>query len=146
MRFTPVHTGRARVPAPDASCCRWRRVLAAQQEEGLALLREAGIRPWSMGPIPARRFPQLLRLPTLLFRALARSAVKIDPLARSSMWEDLERGRTTEVDELQGAIVALAEQLGRDAPVNRRVLAEVRQAEESRQGSPRLDPQVLLEP
>lgn len=123
---------------------RWRRVLAAQQEEGLALLRDAGIQPWSMGPIPARRFPQLLRLPTPLFRALARSAVRIDPLARSSMWEDLERGRRTEVDELQGAIVALAERLGRDAPVNRRVLAEVRRAEEAGQGSPRLDPSVLL--
>ncbi|WP_205481325.1 2-dehydropantoate 2-reductase [Sphingomonas arenae] len=125
---------------------RWRRVLAAQQEEGLALLAEAGIRPWSMGPIPARRFPQLLRLPTPLFRALARSAVRIDPLARSSMWEDLERGRTTEVGELQGAIVALAERLGRDAPVNGRVLAEVRKAEAAGRGSPRLDPTTLLGP
>ena len=32
----------------------------------------------------------------------------IDPQARSSMWEDLLRGRTTEIDHLQGAILALA--------------------------------------
>ena len=125
---------------------RWRRVLAAQQEEALALLQAAGIVPWSMGPIPARRFPQMLRLPTPLFRALARSAVRIDPLARSSMWEDLQRGRRTEIDELQGAVVRLAERLGRRAPVNRRVMEAVRQAEEAGSGSPGLSPESLLQP
>ena len=124
---------------------RWRRVLAAQQEEALRLLRASGIRPWSMGPIPARLFPAMLRLPTPLFQLLARSAVRIDPLARSSMWEDLERGRTTEIDELQGAVVGLAETLGRDAPVTRRVLEAVRQAERPGGGSPRLDPSELLQ-
>ena len=53
----------------------------------------------------------------------------IDPLARSSMWEDLEAGRTTEVDWLNGEIVRLAQQQGRPAPVNARLLALVRAAE-----------------
>lgn len=123
---------------------RWRWVLAAQQEEALRLLRASGIRPWSMGLIPARLFPAMLRLPTPLFQLLARSAVRIDPLARSSMWEDLERGRITEIDQLQGAVVRLAETLGTDVPVTRRVLEAVRQAERAGGGSPRLDPAALL--
>jgi 2-dehydropantoate 2-reductase len=55
--------------------------------------------------------------------------VAVDPTARSSMWDDLEHGRTTEIDYLQGEIVALADRLRRPAPVNRRVVELVRVAE-----------------
>lgn len=119
---------------------RWRRLLAEQQEEALALLAAAGIVPWSMGPLPARALPRVLRLPTPLFRLLARSSVRIDREARSSMWEDLERGRPTEVDELQGAVVALGERLGRPAPVNARVRELIKAAESAGKGSPRISP------
>jgi 2-dehydropantoate 2-reductase len=53
----------------------------------------------------------------------------IDPLARSSMWEDLEAGRRTEVDWLNGEIVRFARTQGREAPINARLLALVRAAE-----------------
>lgn len=122
----------------------WRRVLAAQQAEALRLLAAAGIEPWSLGPLPARLLPHLLRLPTPLFRLLARSAVRIDRQARSSMSDDLERRRPTEIDELQGAVVALANRLGASAPVNARVLALVRQAEADGAGSPMLTPGAVL--
>jgi 2-dehydropantoate 2-reductase len=121
----------------------WRRVLGRQQEEALCLLKAAGIKPWSMGPLPARLLPAILRLPTPLFRLLARSAVKIDRCARSSMWEDLERGRPTEIDELQGAVVRLAATIGRHVPVNTRVLQLVREAEANGNGSPRLRPEAI---
>jgi 2-dehydropantoate 2-reductase len=125
---------------------RWRRLLARCQEEGLAVLRAHGIRPWSMGPLPAAWLPRLLRLPTPLFRLLARSAVRIDRTARSSMWEDLEKGRQTEIAELQGRIVAMAEESGLDAPLNRAVLAAIRQAEQGGAGSPRLQPEMIKPP
>ena len=121
----------------------WRMILAAQQAEALALLRQAGIKPWSLGPLPARLLPHLLRLPTPLFQLLARSAVRIDRRARSSMWEDLERRRPTEIDELQGAVVRLAKRLGRGAPVNARVLALIRAAEAAGAGSPGLAPEAV---
>ena len=121
----------------------WRKILAAQQAEALALLKQAGIRPWSLGPLPAHLLPRLLRLPTPLFRLLARSAVRIDKQARSSMWEDLERRRPTEIDELQGAVVTLAERLGRQAPINARVAALIKQAEAAGTGSPMLRPEAV---
>ena len=34
--------------------------------------------------------------------------MKIDPEARSSMSEDLQRGRRTEIDYLQGVVVEIA--------------------------------------
>ena len=45
----------------------------------------------------------------------------IDPQARSSMWEDLERRRPTEIDYLQGAIVAMAAKVGVPVPMNARI-------------------------
>lgn len=122
---------------------RWRRLLAASQQELLDLLDAARIQPWSMGPLPARWLPRLLRLPTPLFRIAARSAVTIDPHARSSMWEDLERRRPTEVGELQGAVIELATRLGRPAPVAERIVQAIRLAEDARRGSPQLDPAAL---
>jgi 2-dehydropantoate 2-reductase len=73
--------------------------------------------------------PGLIALPDAIFSRLARRIVAIDPHARSSMWDDLEAKRPTEIDYLQGEIVALAERMGRDAPVNRALVALVRAAE-----------------
>jgi 2-dehydropantoate 2-reductase len=64
-----------------------------------------------------------------LFKRIAAAALRIDPEARSSMWEDLQAGRRTEVDYLNGAVVALAERTGLDAPANRRIVALVHAAE-----------------
>jgi 2-dehydropantoate 2-reductase len=77
---------------------RWRRLLARQIEEGLAVLRAAGIAPARIEGVPPRAVPRILRLPDWLFRRVARRMLAIDPKARSSMWEDLERHRPTEIE------------------------------------------------
>lgn len=122
---------------------RWRLLLADCQEEALRLFRASGIRPWSIGAVPVTWFPRLLRLPDWLFRRLAGGGVRIDAEARSSMWEDVERGRPTEIAELQGKVVALAAERGLAAPANATVLAAVRAAERSGPGSPRITPEKL---
>ena len=82
----------------------------------------------------------MLRLPTPLFRVVASAMLKIDPTARSSMWEDLKLGRKTEIDALQGAIIDLATKLGRRAPIAENIVAEIRKAEAAGTGSPALGP------
>jgi 2-dehydropantoate 2-reductase len=79
--------------------------------------------------ISPRRLTKVLTLPDVLFRPLAGRMLAIDPLARSSMWEDLQAGRPTEVDELNGEVVRLAQRLGRTAPVNARLVELVHAAE-----------------
>lgn len=116
----------------------YRRILSRMQREGLAALRAAGIRPARVGAVVPQLVPHVLRLPTPLFRRIARSMLAIDPTARSSMWEDLERRRPTEIDFLNGAVVALAERHGVSAPVNRAVIDRVKRAEATGAGSPRL--------
>ncbi|MFV3073909.1 2-dehydropantoate 2-reductase [Niveispirillum fermenti] len=121
----------------------WRLLLAEQQREALRALAAAGIRPARLGPLRPGLLPHVLRLPDPLFRLLARRMLSIDPLARSSMWEDLERRRPTEIDRLQGAIVALAGRHSLSAPVNARVRDLVRQAEAAGTGSPGLPPDAV---
>lgn len=106
-----------------------RQCFALAQKEALQLLRTAGIRPARLTPLPPRWLPGFLGFPDTLFRVLAAKMLAIDPLARSSMWEDLEAGRRTEIDYLNGEIVGLAEQQGMSAPVNTRLIELIRDAE-----------------
>ena len=110
----------------------YRRCLAAAQAEFLEILDAAGIRPAQLLAIPMHRFPTVLRLPDFLFRRLASKVLAVDPLARTSMWEDLEAGRPTEIDYLNGEVVRLARSLGRTAPVNERLVGLIHAAETDR--------------
>jgi 2-dehydropantoate 2-reductase len=110
----------------------YRRCLAAAQSETLSLLKAAGITPAQITALPAPRLPALLSLPDFLFKLLASKMLAIDPLARTSMWEDLQAGRKTEIDYLNGEVVRLAESLGRTAPVNAKLIELIRAAEAGR--------------
>lgn len=107
----------------------FRRCLAAAQAEALSLLATAGIPLAQLTKVRPQRLPGLLRMPDFLFKRLAKQMVAIDPLARSSTWEDLEAGRTTEVDYINGEVVALAASLGQRAPVNARLVNLIKMAE-----------------
>src|SRR5204862_7033605 len=107
----------------------YRRCTALAQEEALAVLAAAGTALARLTVLPPTWIPRVLRLPDAIFTRLAGRMLAIDPQARSSMWEDLEAGRPTEVDYLNGEIVRLAARLGRAAPVNARLVALVREAE-----------------
>lgn len=118
----------------------YRRVFAASIVEGLELLAAARIEPASVGPISIRQLPRIIKAPDWLFNSVFLKRWKIDAKARSSMADDLAAGRTTEVDYLNGELVRLAEQLGKRAPVNERIVNLVRGAES---GAPPLSPRDL---
>jgi 2-dehydropantoate 2-reductase len=107
----------------------WRMLFADQMAEGLAAIKAAGITPVSSTPIPASWTPHLLRLPDAVFGVL--------------MWEDLQRGRRTEIDYLQGVITAIADRHGLHVPLSRRIVTLIRSAEASGKGSPKLTPEQI---
>jgi 2-dehydropantoate 2-reductase len=121
----------------------WRRLYADQVAEALVALAAEGIKPVSTAPLPVSFIPPLLRLPDALFKLVLGSTMKIDPEARSSMWEDLQRGRRTEIDYLQGAITAIADRHGLPAPLSRRIVELIRRAEAAGKGSPGLSPEQI---
>jgi 2-dehydropantoate 2-reductase len=122
----------------------WRVLLATMMDEALAAMSAAHIRPVKLTHAPAWLLPYVLRLPNILYKRIAASMLKIDPQARSSMWEDLQQGRVTEVDYLQGAVLALAHRHRLDALLCARVLKAVKAAEVAKSGSPHLQPAQLV--
>jgi 2-dehydropantoate 2-reductase len=121
----------------------WRMLFAEQIAEGLAAIGAEGIKPVSSTPVPASWTPAMLRLPDALFAPLLAGVMKIDPEARSSMWEDLQRGRLTEIDYLQGVITEIADRHGLKVPLSRRIVALVKSAEAAGKGSPGLTPEQI---
>jgi 2-dehydropantoate 2-reductase len=119
----------------------YRRVVAASQQEGLRLLRQAGIEPAKVGAVGPSLLPRVMGSPDWLFRNLFMKAWKIDEKARSSMADDLAAGRKTEVDYINGELVRLAERLSTGAPVNRSLVELIRKAEA---GAPPWPPDALL--
>jgi 2-dehydropantoate 2-reductase len=108
----------------------YRRALALCQHEALSLLRRASIKPARVLAVPTTLVPLVMLSPNAVYRRImARSGTRIDRHARSSMAEDLALGRRTEVDWLNGEVVALAARLGRRAPINAKVVELIRAAE-----------------
>ena len=123
----------------------YRRIMAACIREGIEAMRAGGLRPVRLGRMIPGLAPAMLSLPNALFLRLAAAMVKIDPKARSSMLDDLERGRTTEVDYLNGEVIALGERYGVPVPANRVVRDLVKAAEKAGHGSPRLSAAQITE-
>lgn len=120
----------ANLPLRDELAQRaYRRCVALAQREALHWLARAAIRPARLTPLPAGWLPALLDLPDPAFRVLGGRMLAIDPLARSSMSDDLAAGRATEVEWINGEVVRLAAHFGGQAPVNARLCALVHDAE-----------------
>jgi 2-dehydropantoate 2-reductase len=96
----------------------FRYVLATLQLEVLAVMCAAGITPMQLAAAPPKLLPHLLKLPNVLFTRIAKKMLRVDISARSSMWDDVQHARTTEIDDMCGAVVRLAAQVGIVAPCN----------------------------
>ncbi len=106
----------------------YRKVVAATQDEALAAMKLAGIEPAAMGMVPPGRLPDVLRLPNALFKPFLKLQ-GIDAEARSSMADDFAAGRRTEIDFLNGEVVALARKHGRNPRANAAIVQLVKEAE-----------------
>ncbi len=108
----------------------YRRVLAASIREALSVLAAAGITPAQASALPPKMLPRFLDSPNWWFNTIGLRLQKIDDKARSSMADDFARHRPSEIDYLNGEIVALAERTGIAAPVNRAIVERIKAAEQ----------------
>ena len=133
------------VPTRDLLADRaWRQISASLISEALGVLRVAGIDVARFRGVPVRVMTWILPLPTMIVQPILSAQLRVDPVARSSMWQDLEWGRVTEVDFLNGEIVRIADQAGVEAPLNRGIVALIREAERAEAGSPGLTAKALI--
>lgn len=108
----------------------YRRCLALAQREALAAMNKARIRPARLTPLPPELMARVLTVPDGVFRRVAGAVLAVDPLARSSMADDLAAGRKTEISWLCGEIVGLGAMVGVPTPVNQRLIELIVAAEQ----------------
>lgn len=100
----------------------YRHALAICVEEAIAVAKANNIQPAKFNGRSLKQFLSVLKLPTWIYKIIMQFTVKIDAKARSSMLDDLEMGRISEVDYLQGEIVRHAENVSMTAPINHHIL------------------------
>ena len=121
----------------------YRRALAACVSEALDVAAAAGVAVGTFNGRAPEALVKTLRLPNWAYKLVMQLIVKIDAQARSSMLDDLEAGRVSEVNYLQGEIVLQAEQAGVTAPHNAAILNAVKAAFRH-EASPNLSGSELL--
>lgn len=106
----------------------YRRTLAACVEEAMEIAAKNNVTVGNFNGRSPAALMKTLRLPDVAYRVIMQTIVKIDAKARSSMLDDLEAGRVSEIGYLQGEIVNRAEKIGLSAPKNAAILAAVKTA------------------
>ena len=91
-----------------------------------------------------------LTLPDRIYWLVFGKMARLDPTAKSSMLQDLERGRKTEIDMLNGEVLKVHEKLSPvdkakyGVSVNRRVYELIKDAENAGKGSPMMKSDELV--
>jgi 2-dehydropantoate 2-reductase len=96
--------------------------------EGLSVAKAKGIKMGKFNGRSPTLLKMILKLPDHIYQILMDRLVKIDAKARSSMLDDLEAGRTSEIEYLQGEIVRQGTALNVDISANSNVLKAVKKA------------------
>ncbi len=109
----------------------YRKIIALMMQEHLAVCAAQGIALPKITKVAAKFIPTVLRLPNWLFSRVAKSMVDIDPHAKLSMWWDLDQGRATEIDFINGATMIAGKSLGIDTPMNNIVYAAIKTMEKA---------------
>ncbi|MEM8861597.1 MAG: 2-dehydropantoate 2-reductase [Chloroflexota bacterium] len=138
----PIQTLSGLTLKEELSRRQFRMVLAGAMDEALAVYQSAGIVAQPVTKIPIKWLPAALRLPDRLFSRVAKSTLDVDPAAQSSMWEDLQKGRKTEIEEINGVIVELGKRYGVPTPINQGLVDAIKAAETC--GLNVVDPREML--
>lgn len=122
----------------------YRKALHMCLTEAINIIASSGI---SVGHFNGRSPKSLLRtlsLPNWAYKVVMQKIVKIDAKARSSMLDDLEAGRPSEINFLQGEIVKQAKKINHKAPYNQIILDAVGTAFKTGE-SPKLSGKDILD-
>ncbi|WP_299571612.1 2-dehydropantoate 2-reductase [uncultured Shewanella sp.] len=107
-----------------------RKLLSLAMKEWLNVCKKAHLPLAQFTKVKPQWLPLILSLPDFLFTLLARQMLDIDPEARSSMWEDIQANRKTEIEYLNHAVVKLGQQHQVATPVNAAIVTAVNKLEQ----------------
>ena len=107
----------------------FRKIMALLMRELLAVVDAVGIELPQVAALPGRNIPLFLSLPNFLFRLLGQKMLAVDPTVRTSMWWDLNQGKPTEIDYLNGMVVEFGAAMNVPCPANSKLVELIKQAE-----------------
>lgn len=112
-----------------------RLLLAMAMQEWLAICKKANISPVPYTRLPNALLPWLLRLPTIvfcrIFQHMAATLLAMDDQTRSSMWDDIQAKKRTEIMFLNGAVVRMGQLYQLPTPVNTLLVEQIKRLESS---------------
>ncbi len=107
----------------------FRRIYAAALSEALAVYRAADLSFEQVGPTSPKVAIPMLRAPNWLFEPLVLKRQGLDPSSMTSLAVDLQAGRKTEIEILNGEICKLGSEVDYPTPVNDALVRLVKAAE-----------------
>ncbi|MBT1449736.1 2-dehydropantoate 2-reductase [Glaciecola sp. XM2] len=110
----------------------YRQFISLLMDELLLVTTKQKIKLPKIANLPNKWIPKVLRLPNSIFALVAQKMIAVDPKVKLSMWWDLDQGRKTEVDFINGKVVDKAHQLDISAPANEWMLALIHDAEQGK--------------
>jgi len=105
-----------------------RSVLIATMKEGLYILEKSGISIESLPDMDPKKIIKRLSSYNSIFLRIGSKILKLKN-ARTSMWQSLSRGKSTEIDYINGEIVSLARKNNLKAPINEKLVELLKEAE-----------------
>jgi len=118
----------------------YRRVIAALMDELLLVTHTLAIELPKVSAVHGKLIPRVLRFPNFLFKLVAQKMLAIDPLARTSMWHDLNQQRSTEINFINGAVSYYAKKSGLKSPANDAVINLIKaiEVEQKNKSNPKI--------
>jgi len=114
----------------------YRHLYADAVDEALNVYKAAGLSYKNLAALPMPLTLRVLRGPNWLVQALVISRQKLGPNTMSSMAQDYAAQRPTEIDFINGEIVALGQKVGVPTPINSALVNWIQSAPERRWPNP----------
>lgn len=108
-----------------------RAIIIATMKEGLSVLQKSGIPYKTLPDIDPKVTIRRLKILNSVLLKIGSRILKLNETARASMWQSLYRGRPTEIDYINGEIVNLAKKHNLEAPINKKLVELVKEAEKA---------------
>jgi len=108
-----------------------REIIIAAMDEGLQILKKSGIPYKSLPDIDPKITIRRLKILNSTLLKLGSRILRLNENARGSIWQSLNRGKPTEIDYINGEIVDLANKNNLEAPINKKLVELVKEAEKT---------------
>ena len=109
----------------------YRLIIAKLMRELLSVTNALNLDLPKVSTVHGKYIPAVISLPNFIFKHLAQKMLAIDPQARTSMWQDLNKKRPTEIDFINGAVSNNAQNLKLSTPCNDAITSLIKSVERS---------------